>query len=535
MFTKVPVSHELEFNNDKISSKITLQTGLLATQANCSVLAKMGETTVLAAVVVGKETQNDYFPLQVVYEERLYASGKIKGSRFIKREGRPTENAVLAGRMIDRSIRSLFHGELRTEVQIVITVLSVDEVNPPDTLAVLAASSALRLAIKDFRSTVSSVRIGMISQNSLEILVQRTLDQIQVDHQVLSETKDFTDDVYTLVADCCKVLDISNTTDKEQFRSIFTVLGGIAPELAEKLKSFYASNTRTLRDEILKNYELGSKIIVAPDYSQMSQSDMDLVVSGDGQNIMMVEAGAQIIDEETIGNALDSAQSSLKKLTDFQDEFVLKVTEKYGNKQVELKKVELDSKYYDYWSGQKSAIEDALYTAVDKDNRKDNLKVLLKRHLTELTEGVDDKGRVIDVEKNYTKSFFEVVKKVVHANILESDKRIDGRPLNQTREIGCQIDVLPRTHGSSLFNRGETQVLNVLTLGTMRDAQTLDDMEDFDETVKRYIHHYNFPSYSVGETGRYYGPGRREIGHGALAEKALLPVLPTEEEFPYTM
>jgi polyribonucleotide nucleotidyltransferase len=531
MFTNTPVTHEMKLGD----TTITLQTGLLANQANASVLAKMGETTVLAAVVVGKETQTDYFPLQVVYEERLYASGKIKGSRFIKREGRPTENAVLAGRMIDRSIRSLFDGDLRTEVQIIITVLSVDEVNPPDVLAVLAASSALKLAVKDFKHLVSSVRVGLINQDPKIVLIEKTLSQIHIDREVLIETKDFTDDVYTLVADVCKVLDISNADDKVSFRKVFTLLNDIAPELAEKLKSFYATNVRDNSAEILLGYLESGTFVVAPTYLQVSESPLDLVVSGDGNSIVMVEAGADIIDEETISNALDTTQPVLAQLTAFQSEFVSKVEVLFGDRQVQLKQIQIDDVYFDVWNNLTSEIETALYNVQNKDQRKEKLATVLKDQLEILEKESDDTGTFIKQKDLYTKAFFVTVKKLVHSNILLNDKRIDGRALNQTRDVSCQIDVLPRTHGSSLFNRGETQVLNILTLGTMRDAQTLDDMEDFDEVTKRYIHHYNFPSYSVGETGRYYGPGRREIGHGALAEKALLPVLPTEDEFPYTM
>jgi polyribonucleotide nucleotidyltransferase len=461
MFKQTPYSHSIDFH----SQKLTLETGLLAKQATASVLATIGETTVLAAVVVGKESPADYFPLQIVYEERLYAAGKIKGSRFIKREGRPSDASVLAGRMVDRSLRSLFDPYIRNEIQVVITILSVDEINSPDTLAVLAASSALTLCgIKGFAGPVSCVRIGMA----------------------------------------------------------------------------------------------GEDLISSPSYAEQAESELDLVVSGDGKNVMMVEAGGNIVTEEVVGLGLELANTELALLNQFQSDFIALVPAKttevvsYAPPQ---KYIDLFLKYREFW-------EKAMYIGPIKmsgnEAYNDQVKAIFNdlKNAQAKAKNAEDFAKLKADKDVYEKDFFDIsetyeefmglkihlehaiheaVTHIVRDNIITSEKRLDGRKLDETRVITCQTDVLPHTHGSSLFNRGETQVLNVLTLGTNRDAQTLDDMEDFEEQTKRYIHHYNFPSYSVGETGRYYGPGRREIGHGALAEKALMPVLPSEDEFPYTM
>jgi len=484
MFQFTPISHQTSFFNQTL----LLQTGLLATQATASVLASMGQTTVMANVVVGKPSNNDYFPLQVMYEEKLYASGKIKGSRFVKREGRPTEQAILTGRMIDRSIRSLFPDSIRNEIQVIITVLSLDEVNPPDTLSVIAASSALCLCgISCFSGPVSSVRVGAA---------------------------------------------------KDDF-------GQIMP-------------------------------IANPNYTQTSSSILDLVVSGDGKNIMMVEAGSQEITEENMGLYLDFANQQLGQLTQFQNEFIEKARLGGYVKNTEVLNLASDKKYQNYWLNFEEDLEKVLFIPQGKDAKQGALnsfkefhnnhtKILLDfvknnqiKSVEELKEKLHfDQSKVAFViNANIIRSQVELIleisdfdnlsnqlnqnieyaiKQIVQKNILLNKRRLDGRKVDEVRLIMSQIDVLGRTHGSSLFQRGETQVLNVLTLGTLRDAMLQDDMEDFEETTKRYMHHYNFPSYSVGETGRYAGPGRREIGHGALAEKALIPVLPSQEEFPYTI
>ncbi len=561
MFQDVPVRHSVDFSGVNLS----LETGLLANQANSSVLATLGETTVLAAVVVGKETSVDYFPLQVIYEERMYASGKIKGSRFIKREGRPSESAILTGRMIDRSLRSLFDKNIRSEVQVVITVLSIDEVNPPDILCVLAASAALKIAIKDFQGHVSSVRIGQLAINGATSIVNSIKEKV-------NSGLDF-DQMREILIDACRVLEIHDEDQRKQFREIFDLLGAKNPDWANKLKEIYQQESRGLKQETLSKYSSSYTSVALPTYEQMASSELDLVVSGDGDNIMMVEAGANIINEDIIGSSLDVAAVNLKKLTKFQTEFIEKVGAEMNIQPKELVKKEADPKYVDYWLSYGEDLENVLYMSGSKEEKADALNDLKQKHLnaaekfaemttlitadSDLKENISqiiekqdadlksilnsqanivtEKSELTTLKSNLQIALDKVIQKLVHTNVLEKDRRLDGRRLDETRKIICQIGVLPMVHGSSLFQRGETQVLNVLTLGTSRDAQLLDDMEDFEEQTKRYIHHYNFPAYSVGETGRYFGPGRREIGHGALAEKALLPVLPTEEEFPYTL
>jgi polyribonucleotide nucleotidyltransferase len=525
MFNSVPLRHSIDFQDQKL----TLETGLLALQATASVVATIGETTVMANVVVGKVDMNiDYFPLQIVYEEKMYASGKIRGSRFEKREGKPSDTAVLAGRAVDRSLRSLFNDNFRNSVQVVITILSVDEVNSPDILAILAGSAALSLATSSFQGPVSGVRVGLLSE------------KLKVNNEELDKS-------------------ISNNRHSERLSE---------ESHLEQIKTSIVSpftNTGTGSFASLKmTNRSNSNIIINPSYAQMETSDLDLIVSGDGDNIMMVEAGANIVDEEIMGNCLDVACKELKVLTDFQNEFVTLAKSKGLAKQVPLTSQEIDTKYYDYWKNYTHQIENIMYGEGTKESKntalmdyekhhkkaldfakkfKQSLNEDFRKQLEEFDPSiaqtvlnlVEEETDMYNADSYLFKAFHSVIGDIVKDNILHKNRRVDGRKLDETRKITAQVDVLPRVHGSSLFSRGETQVLNVLTLGTLRDAQTLDGMEEFIEAEKPYIHHYNFPSYSVGETGRYGPVGRREIGHGALAERALLPVLPKEIDFPYTM
>jgi polyribonucleotide nucleotidyltransferase len=413
--------------------KIELQTGLLAMQANSSVIATIGETTVMAVVVIEeKATMLDYFPLQIMFEERMYASGKIKGSRFQKREGRPTDNAILTGRLIDRSLRSLFNQDLKNSIQIVITVLSVDEVNQPDTVAVLAASTALKLAgieQKYFAGPVSCVKVGFIDD-----------------------------------------------------------------------------------------------YIVNPSYEQLETSTIDLTVSSNAAGVCMLEAGMKLVSEETLVKGIELGEKAGTELNAFQTEFVksVKVT-KTPNLIVDS----IPSDIIDFFMKDKKIITDLIYNHNYTTEKNESLDAFLKEKIKD----IENK----DTIKYYNPAFYEIVKDIIQNGIVTDKVRPDKRGLTEIRTIGSTIDILPRVHGSSIFSRGQTQVMNILTLGTLRDALLQDDMEDFEESTKRYIHHYNFPAYSVGETGRYGAPSRRDIGHGNLAEKALLPVIPSEDEFPYTI
>lgn len=453
MFQNTPVV----FSSEVTGQKITLQTGLLAKQATASVLASIGQTTVSCSVVVGAETGADFFPLQVIYEERLYASGKIKGSRFVKREGKPSDNAILTGRLIDRSIRSLFPDTLRNEIQVIVTVLSLDQINPPDIVSILAASSAISLCgIKQFAGPVSAVRIGI-------------------------------------------------DLEKDQ----------------------YAIN---------------------PNYDILKNNLLDLVVAGNGDNIVMLEAGCGIIEENIIQQALEISNYYLKELNQFQHDFLSLAKDAGFVKNTPIVDKNTPKIVEVFFEQFHALLENILFSHKEKGvkNReiktfKNNLFSELENLQKELENGKNVKKYSLNLEKlklvlaSFEVGFDKLCKKIIEKNVLHKNRRIDGRKLNETRKIECQIDCLPKVHASSLFNRGETQVLNILTLGTSSDSQILDDMENFEEEKKRYIHHYNFPSYSVGETGRYAGPGRREIGHGALAERAILPVLPSEEDFPYTI
>lgn len=575
MFFSSPIRHQTNFNGQTL----TLETGLLAQQATSNVIASLGETTVMASVVIGKISPMDYFPLQVIYEERLYASGKIKGSRFIKREGRPSDNAILTGRMVDRSLRSLFDSHIRNEIQVIITVLSVDEVNPPDVLAVIASSCALKMATNQFMGPVSSVRIGM----NREPIGHTWVNQIDSE---LEKTTDF-GGLIPFLSKVSETLDTKNLKDKEFLREVARKIANVSPDWAKDFAALYKQTPKLRVNQIYDKYPTKIETLINPSYTAQDSSLVDLVVSGDGNNIMMVEAGASIIDEKTMGQCLDMAGIQLLELTNFQNQFLAKVEEAGKIRNIELKAVLPDPKFQKYWEPFLSELELALYGMGDTKDQKaekinqfkqahfqnleaisalsknpeyknlEDLRVYLVSHATNVVHPeisgivgetglnleicqnlinlLEDGFSADEIKKELKEALELVIKEMIQEKILEEEKRIDGRKLNEVRKLAIQIDVLPRVHASSLFQRGETQVLNILTLGTLRDAQTLDDMENFEETTKRYIHHYNFPSYSVGETGRYGAPGRREIGHGALAEKALLPVLPTEDEFPYTM
>ncbi len=568
MFSAVPVQVTTNWQNQTL----TLETGLLARQASASVLATIGETSVLAAVVIGKETNQDWLPLQVIYEERLYASGKIKGSRFVKREGRPTENAVLIGRMVDRSVRSLFNQNIRQEIQIVITVLSLDEINSPDTLAVLAASAALSLCnLVDvanlensvFAGPVSAVRVGMMQANVGSVWVEKVAN--------LLPSAESLNDLRPVLTEVARNVDDSIAQEKASLEEIFSMLGRKNPEWAAKFRLMYKTVEKLPRQLVLEENNVQPKIVINPSAALVSLSELDLVVSGDGKNIVMVEAGANILSENNMMLAMETAVEELALLNNFQKEFITKAGVKTNKIVVSTSNTEA----LNYWRERKQLLESVLYSTTKKEIRTVAVKevVLVARSVVEqqkmllnaeapgllptyeLPKVVSDfwsvytdkewfeyfsiEKEILDGNQDWLKSFEQAVEiltcEIVKEAILNLDKRLDGRAIDEIRPISCQIDVLPRTHGSSLFQRGETQVLNILTLGTTEDAQILDDMEDFEETTKRYIHHYNFPPYSVGETGRYSGPGRREIGHGALAEKALLPVLPDEQDFPYTL
>ena len=420
--------------------KWQFETGKLAGQANAAVLGRLGDTVVLATVVMSDRIREgmDFFPLLVDYEERLYAAGKIKGSRWVKREGKATDEAILTGRVVDRTIRPLFPDGMRNDVQVVTTVLSIDGVNDPDMVALNSAGLALAISDVPFDGPVAGVRVGKVD----------------------------------------------------------------------------------------------GKLIVNPTNEERAKSSLDLIVSGTGDHIMMVEAGAHLIVEEEIVEAIRFAQKYLGILASVQTDFAKRigkskqaVTLYQPNQQImdTVKDLLTDAR-----------IDGALYVP-DKVTREMQEQALYK----ELEEQIKQKfGELegVNLAKDTTAAVDKLIKKHLQKQILQNEKRVDGRKLDETRKITCEVGVLPRTHGSALFSRGETQALTIVTLGSKGDEQTLDGMEDpSDGRAKRYIHHYNMPGYSVGEVAPMRGPGRREIGHGALAERAVEVVLPTQEAFPYTM
>ncbi len=435
----------------KISANIAgadwqFETGKLANQASGAVLARVGDTVVLAVAVLNSNPREgiDYFPLLVDYEEKLYAAGKIKGSRWVKREGRPTDEAILTGRVIDRSLRPLFPDGMRNDVQVVTTVLSIDGENEPDMIAVNAASMALHISDIPFDGPVGAVRVGKIN----------------------------------------------------------------------------------------------GEFVANPNSEQRAISEMDLIVCGTAEHIIMVEAGANLVPEEDIVEGIRVAQISLKALAEIQDEFKSQVGKPKTENYIVIKPSDIVmDKVKELLTPEK--IEAALYVT-GHQLRGSNSKALTKEIVAATVEALAESSDValegVNVSKDAYLAIDTVLKKYMQKQILEHDRRVDGRAMDETRLITAEVGVLPRTHGSALFTRGETQVLTVTTLGSKGDEQLLDGMEDPTEgRAKRYIHHYNFPGYSVGEVSPNRGAGRREVGHGALAERAVEIVLPAQEDFPYTM
>lgn len=425
------------------NQEISFETGRMARQADAAVLARQGDTVVLATVVMSEKAREgmNYFPLLVDYEERLYAAGKIKGSRWIKREGRATDDAILTGRVIDRTLRPLFKDGMRNDVQVVATVLCVDGENDPDMLAVTAASMAITISGIPFDGPVAAVRVGKVE----------------------------------------------------------------------------------------------GEYVINPTHEQRQKSVMELVVSGTGEYIMMIEAGAQLVTEEEIIGGVAFAQPFLATLAKVQLDFKAQVGKPDRVGIYVLPNEALMAKVKELLTPE--LIEAAVYVR-SKALREEHINALIKSTLEQIKVAFPDGIEGVNLEREVNECIDKVLKKYQQKQILEHDRRVDGRRLDETREITCEVGVLPRTHGSALFTRGETQVLSVVTLGSKSDEQILDGIEDpVDGTSKRYIHHYNMPGYSVGEVAPLRGPGRREIGHGALAEKAIeaAGVLPKQEDFPYTM
>lgn len=416
---------------------LEVQTGLLAGQANGSVTVRYGDTVVLATATMSKGASkiSGYFPLMVDYEERYYAAGKIKGSRFIKREGRPSDDAILAGRVVDRTIRPLFNSRMRNEVQVVLTVLSIDGENDPDIVSMIAASAALSLSDIPWNGPIGAVRVGRLS----------------------------------------------------------------------------------------------GELILNPVNGELAEGDIDLILSGTKDKINMIEAGIKEVSEEEIARAFEFGHEAIKKIATFIEEIQKEAGKPKAEPALLAGTPEFEEAIKKFYF--EKNLGEVLYHT-DKKVIETALKEIKEAANSFIDENysTEDTGKLKEIADQV---FEEVSDEIVHENILKNERRPDGRKLNQIRNIECKVGLLPRTHGTGLFTRGETQALTVTTLGAPGDEQIIDTMEV--DTKKRYIHHYNFPPYSVGEVRPMRGPGRREIGHGALAERALIPVLPSKEEFPYTI
>ena len=417
--------------NYKLSGKdLKITIGKIAEQAGGSCLLQYGDTVILATATASKNPRDgiDFFPLSVDYEEKMYSVGKIPGG-FIKREARPSEKAVLTSRLIDRPLRPLFPEGFRNDVQVITTVLSVDQEDSPEIIAMIGSSIALSISDIPFDGPTAAVLVGIVDD----------------------------------------------------------------------------------------------KFIVNPNSEQRDASELHLIVSGTEEAIMMVEAGSNEVSEKTILDGILFAHEEISKICKFIKEITLEVGKEKRAFIVSKPEEELENKITSYG---KDKLTQAIST-IEKQERQENIDKVTEEILDIFIEDYpEDKKSILQVVDN-------LVKSEVRRLILEEHIRPDSRGLNEIRKITSEVGLIPRTHGSGLFTRGQTQVLTIATLGTNSDAQMIDGLGN-DES-KRYMHHYNFPPYSVGDTRPMRGPGRREIGHGALAEKALIPVIPSIDEFPYTI
>ena len=423
------------FEYDFRGRKIIVEIGQLAKQAASSCLVRYGDTVVLTAVTNGKEpTTGDFFPLMVLYQEKQYSVGKIPGG-FIKREGRPTENATLAARLIDRPIRPLFKEGFKNEVQVINTVLSVDTANSPEMTALFGSSLALSISDLPFLGPIASVVVGRVDGN----------------------------------------------------------------------------------------------FIINPTPEQQELSDIYLTVAGTKDAINMVESSAKEVSEEDMLDALMYGHEAIKELIAFEEQ----IKEEIGKPKKDYPIIKIDDEIN---SKVRDMITVKMLNAIqieEKLARQDKIDELKEEVREKFKELYKDDENLNDIIKQVNEVLEAIEYEEIRRLITEEKIRPDGRKVDEIRPLSSEVDILPRTHGSALFTRGQTQVLSITTLGSISEYQILDGLSD--EEGKRFMHHYNFPQFSVGETGRYGAPGRREIGHGALGEKALSQVLPSEEEFPYTI
>ncbi len=418
------------FELELAGKTLQVTTGKVAEQANGACLLQYGDTVVLVTAVASNSPREgiDFFPLSVDFEEKMYSVGKIPGG-FIKREGKPSEKAILSARLIDRPIRPLFPDGYRNDVQIIATVFSVDQDAQPDILAMIGSSIALSISDIPFEGPTGSVQVGFIDGN----------------------------------------------------------------------------------------------YIINPDEEQREKSDISLVVSGTKSAIMMVEAGSNIVSEEDMLGAILAGHEEIKRICDFIDQIKSEIGKEKSEYEVFKPNAELDAKIREYGTDMLvKAINnsDKIVREEQTDSAKENIRNHFEEYIEDYSKDIEEIMESIEIEE-------------VRREILEEDIRPDGRELDEIRALSSEVGLLPRTHGSGLFKRGQTQVLSVATLAGLSEVQVIDGLGD--DKPKRYIHHYNFPPYSVGDSKPVRGPGRREIGHGALAERALIPVLPSENDFPYAI
>ena len=418
------------FETEFAGRKMTFETGKMCCQAGGSVLVRYGETTVLVNATASAKPRDgiDFLPLSVDFEEKLYAVGKIPGS-FLKREGRPSDKAVLSSRVVDRPIRPLFPKDMRNDVSVVMTVLSVDPDCVPEIAGMIGASMALSISDIPWNGPIAGINVGLVD----------------------------------------------------------------------------------------------GEIILTPNAEQRQKSDLQLTVAGTAEKVCMIEAGANEVDDDTMLEAIMKGFAEVQKMV----AFIKEVQAEIGKPKFTFESQEID---HDLFEAIKDEFIEDVRAAMDTDDkniRDERMRPIYDRLHAEYDEKYPEQGAMLD------ECIYKLQKFVVRRWLLDDGKRVDGRGMDEIRPLDAEVGVLPRVHGSGLFTRGQTQVLSVCTLDTLSANQKLDTI--WEETEKRYMHHYNFPGYSVGEAKPARSPGRREIGHGALAERALLPVIPPVEEFPYAI
>ncbi len=419
-----------KFNYTLAGRPLVIETGKMAGLANGSVLIRYGETAVLCCATASEKPRDgiDFLPLSVDFDERMYAAGKIPGG-YLKREGKPSEKAVLTSRVIDRPIRPLFPKDLRNDVALTLTVMSVDPDCAPEVAAMIGASTALAISDIPWNGPIGGVHVGLID----------------------------------------------------------------------------------------------GKFIINPTTEQQKVSDLQLTVASSKEKVVMIEAGANEVDDKVMYDAIMLAHKEIGELLDF----INAIVDEIGKPKFEYPSCELDHDMFDKIF---AFCEADVMVALDTDD-----KTVRDARMVPIKDAILEKfsEEYPELDTMMEELVYKIQKKIVRRWLLVDKKRVDGRPMNQIRPLAAEVDVLPRTHGSGLFTRGQTQVLTVATLGTLSEAQMLDGIDS--ETSKRYMHHYNMPGFSTGEAKAVRSPGRREIGHGALAERSLVPVLPSEEEFPYAI